>query len=277
MAADDTRLVVVADIAIIAYFFAMRSCEITTTPQRGRTKIVRLRGVTFRDDKGRELEIRNYDGLKSEATRVTITFEDQKNGLKMDKRTHQKTNDEIMCPVRRLIAIVRRLDESGFEVDPDTTLNLAIKDGVRTTITGEYLRDSLRATCREGGGKREFGYDPDEIGTRSIRSGAAMGLFLMDHSVAKIMILGRWSSDAFLVYIRPQVMEWTNQMSSDMIQNESFFDAGNRRARGSKGEPNANPTRMGRKRARVPGGNKTTEGMEQFGKGGTTTQMFIDH
>lgn len=52
-----------------------------------------------------------------------------------------------------------------------------------------------------------------------------MGLFLMDQPVAKIMILGRWSSDAFLDYIRPQVLEWTNQLSRDMIQNDSFFDA----------------------------------------------------
>ena len=52
-----------------------------------------------------------------------------------------------------------------------------------------------------------------------------MSLFLANHSVAKIMILGRWSSDAFLVYLRPQVLEWTNNMSSDMLQNKSFFDA----------------------------------------------------
>ncbi len=52
-----------------------------------------------------------------------------------------------------------------------------------------------------------------------------MGLFLMNHPVSKIMILGRWSSDAFLVYIRPQVLEWTNNMSADMIKNNSFFDA----------------------------------------------------
>ena len=52
-----------------------------------------------------------------------------------------------------------------------------------------------------------------------------MSLFLMDHSPAKIMILGCWSSDAFLVYIRPQVLEWTHTMSWDMIHFDSFFDA----------------------------------------------------
>ena len=46
----------------------------------------------------------------------------------------------------------------------------------------------------------------------------------MNHPVHKIMILGRWSSDAVLVYIRPQVLEWTNQMSSDMIHFDSFLD-----------------------------------------------------
>ncbi len=45
-----------------------------------------------------------------------------------------------------------------------------------------------------------------------------MGLFLMGHPVSKIIILGRWLSDDFLNYfIRPQVLEWTNQMSGDVI------------------------------------------------------------
>jgi hypothetical protein len=53
---------------------------------------------------------------------------------------------------------------------------------------------------------------PFDIGSKSICLGAAMSLFLMDHFVACIMILGRWSSDTFLVYIRPQVLDWTNNI-----------------------------------------------------------------
>ena len=37
--------------------------------------------------------------------------------------------------------------------------------------------------------------------------------------------MGRWSSEAFLVYIRPQVLEWTNGLSETMIQINSFTDA----------------------------------------------------
>jgi hypothetical protein len=82
----------------------------------------------------------------------------------------------------------------------------------------------IRSSCASLGGHRAFGFHPHEIGNKSIRSGAAMALFLANHSPAKIMILGRWSSDAFLVYIRPQILEWTNNMSMDMIQLESFLD-----------------------------------------------------
>ena len=61
-----------------------------------------------------------------------------------------------------------------------------------------------------------------EIGTHSLRSGAAVALFLAHTSVLKIMILGRWSSAAFLRYIRPQVMEWTAGMSTAMLTNPDF-------------------------------------------------------
>jgi len=50
-----------------------------------------------------------------------------------------------------------------------------------------------------------------------------MALFLAGHPVSRIMILGRWSSQAFLAYIRPQVLEWTNNMSKDMIMLDNFF------------------------------------------------------
>jgi hypothetical protein len=59
---------------------------------------------------------------------------------------------------------------------------------------------------------------------KSIRSGAAMVLFLQNVSSDQIMILGQWDSEAFLVYIRPQVLEWTNSMSKSMIAIDSFTD-----------------------------------------------------
>jgi hypothetical protein len=102
------------------------------------------------------------------------------------------------------------------------TLRLAART---VTISSSYLLRQIRNTCRLGGGKQAFGFSPADIRTHSLHSGGAMALFLHNHPVHKIMIFGRWSSDAFLVYIRPQVLEWTNNMSQDMITHDTFLDA----------------------------------------------------
>jgi hypothetical protein len=87
-------------------------------------------------------------------------------------------------------------------------------------ITTTFVKNILRTTCRLFGAKTEFGFDPSEIGIKSIRSAAAMSLFLADHSTPKIMILGRWGSDAFLDYIRPQVLDFfeDNQFYSTTLK-----------------------------------------------------------
>jgi hypothetical protein len=139
-----------------------------------------------------------------------------------------------MCPVRRLASLVLRIMRTIHNAGPDTPVSTILKaEGGGRVITSSELRWGLRSACTKGGGVSTFGYSASEIGTRSIRSGAAMGLFLMNHPVAKIMMLGRWSSDAFLDYIQPQILEWTNQLSGDMIQNDSFFDAADSRKAGS--------------------------------------------
>lgn len=230
----DTKGAVVSEIAIVAYFYAMRSCEITATPTPGRTRITRLRGVIFRDASHKEIP--HKSAQLSAASRVTVTFENQKNGLKMDRRTHERTGDPVMCPVLRLASIIKRILATDDAAGPDTPVSTIWETEGRRVVTSDELRLQLRSSCTKGGGVGTFGYGAGDIGTRSIRSGAAMGLFLMNHPVAKIMILGRWSSDAFLVYIRPQVLEWTNQMSVDMIRNNSFFDAADSR-RSSADDP----------------------------------------
>jgi hypothetical protein len=58
---NDTEEAILAEIAIQAYFFAMRLCEITSTPTPDRTKITRLSGITFREHKNREMNHKPED------------------------------------------------------------------------------------------------------------------------------------------------------------------------------------------------------------------------
>jgi hypothetical protein len=59
----------------------------------------------------------------------------------------------------------------------------------------------LRQTCSSNGGKPVFGFDTSKIGSKAIRYGAAMALFLVNASTVRI------ASEAFMAYIRPQVLE----------------------------------------------------------------------
>jgi hypothetical protein len=72
-------------------------------------------------------------------------------------------------------------------------------------------------------GSSSLGFSADQIGLHLTRSGAAMAMHLLGVPVFTIMLLGRWSSDAFLRYIRKQVKEFSHGVSSKMIQNENFF------------------------------------------------------
>ena len=67
-----------------------------------------------------------------------------------------------------------------------------------------------------------LGLHPEDIGLHSLRASAAMAMYLNGIPVYTIMLLGRWSSDAFLRYIRKQVTEFSNGVSRKMIQNPRF-------------------------------------------------------
>lgn len=154
-----------------------------------------------------------------------IIFVSQKNGKKMDLQTQRRTGDPIICSVLWYYgSVIRRPLCQNPLVPNDTKIN-TICFGTKTgTIMNDYTHDLLRTTCFALGGKTAFGYAPTKIGNKSICSGAAISLFLSKASTARIILLGHWSSNTFLAYIRPQVLEWTSNMSWSMIKIHSFLD-----------------------------------------------------
>ena len=75
----------------------------------------------------------------------------------------------------------------------------AMRDAV--VVNGEYVLGSKK----------------EQVVTHSIRSGAAMAMYLVECPVYTIMLIGRWSSDAFLRYIRKKVEQFSHNVSRRMI------------------------------------------------------------
>jgi hypothetical protein len=71
--------------------------------------------------------------------------------------------------------------------------------------------------------KDKLGFGPDDVDLHSIRCGAAMAMYLRTVPVFTIMLIGRWSSDAFLLYIRRQVQEFSTGVASRMVLQPAFF------------------------------------------------------
>ena len=86
-------------------------------------------------------------------------------------------------------------------------------------ITRDEMLNHLRHTVDNMTG---LGFTGKDVGTHSIRSSLAMALYLKRRPISTIMLLGRWSSDAFLLYIRRQVQEFSKGVSTNMVDQENF-------------------------------------------------------
>jgi hypothetical protein len=219
--------VAAAQLAIGAYFFAMRSCEYLKVRDTRRTSLLCIRNIRFFRN-GTEM-YHDHPELDT-ADAVTVTFEWQKNDERDVTISMFRTHDSLLCPVRAWSAIIRRLRiHSNATVDTPVcsvwcpaSKPTRAKPGTHSNVTDRDMIQLIRAAARDIG-KDRLGFDPEELGTHSIRSGAAMAMHLDNVQVYTIMLIGRWSSDAFLRYIRPQVMLFTRNISNRMIKHQHFF------------------------------------------------------
>jgi hypothetical protein len=71
-------------------------------------------------------------------------------------------------------------------------------DGSLTQITSIQIKIQIRSAVAAIG-RPSLGFGPDDGGTHSVRSAAAMAMVLAGCQTYIIMLIGRWSSDAFLL------------------------------------------------------------------------------
>jgi hypothetical protein len=207
------------ELFIGAFFFAMRSCEYIKVQGPRKTKLLTIKNIRF--FRGNRL-IKHSDHQLAQSDCVSITFEQQKRETKNDVITQHRSGDKVLCPVRIWASIVTRIS-SYSDASPSDTVNKFVNSDNRVNFfTGTELLKKLRLATTAVG-PDTLGFTAKEIGLHSARSGAAMAMYLAHIPVFTIMLLGRWSSDAFLRYIRKQVKEFSNGVSSKMITKETFF------------------------------------------------------
>jgi hypothetical protein len=216
------------DLLTGALFFTMRSCEYTTTNTTDgpkKTKIVTCQCVRFyRHSKQGLTEIPQRQKLPSlpQADCVSITFISQKNGEKDITITQYKSGNKL-DPVTSWAKIVHRVlsyKKTNLQSQVNTFYHTEHQRLVY--ITSAQTQAFLKWTVAKLGAK-SLGIQISRVGTHSVRTSCAMLLYMAKVRTAAIMLLGRWKSDAFLLYLRRQVKEFTQGLSEAMASQLSMF------------------------------------------------------
>ena len=200
----------------------MRSCEYVSVgcSNERKTRPIRVKDIVFRI--GNRVIPHDKDEIWL-AESVSIDFGEQKSDIK-DETVTQDANfqPDGLDPVPLWAKTVTRI-RSYPNFSDEWEVFKFYNNGKLTNITSKEIINDIRAAV-DFIGVDILGFKSNEVGTHSVRSSLAMDLYLAREAIYTIMLLGRWSSDAFLSYIEKQVKEFTRGASSRMLQNETYYN-----------------------------------------------------
>ena len=125
--------------------------------------------------------------------------------------TGLKHGDSVTAAARRFLHLRTN------NADPSTPICCYFHDasGIPASINIQHITATLRLEASKIGFQK-LGFYPHEIGSHSLRSGGAMTLHLAGISEHTIKIIGRWRSDAFLIYLQGQIASFTKGVAAAM-------------------------------------------------------------
>jgi hypothetical protein len=220
--------VAVGQLVVSAFLFAMRSCEYSDVESGRLTEVIQLDDIRFRR-RGEVLTNRDTSQLPSADT-VSITFRKQKNrdnGATITQHRNDQPEMDDMCPVRTLAELVTRVlgykptDRQGRTKRKINDFAASGADEI-TSITSKTILRQIRSATRMAGESR-LGLQSERVGTHSLRSGAAMAMYLAGVPSETIQLIGRWRSSTFMRYLRIQVPDTTLGVATRMTNRPSFF------------------------------------------------------
>ncbi len=191
--------IVLSQLTIGAAFFACCSCKYLIVPKTAerQTNLLCLRNIRFFKDEHLILALSASLELSDS---VAITFEMQKNEDKFETVIHGWTDDPVLCPVLQWARLVNRIWSYEGTTQDTTVCTFQRRGGRLDTIASLQVLTRLQ-TAAQSVGSASLGFEPKEIGTHSLHSGAAMEMYLAGVPVYTVMLIGRWSSDTCLHYI----------------------------------------------------------------------------
>ena len=181
--------VMIGQLVVIAYFFAMRSCEYSDVGSRRLSSVVRMDDVRFRKN-GEALTTTDQERLR-DADTVTITFRRQTNGDKgatVTQHQNDSPGQSDIHPVWSLADLATRVRKGRTKLRINSIATTDLEEIHR--IPSKMILNQLRAATTLAGEER-LRLHADCISPHSIRSGAARAMHLAGVLSETIQLVGR--------------------------------------------------------------------------------------
>ena len=199
---------------VLAFFFCLRSCEYTKTPNDP-DHYIRIQDVTFTDKSGQLAT----SGRSAHAVHVFFRSSKTDKGKRGSTRTLTRTNHRQLCPVIAARSLQDQAKDLG--VPPQGALcSFQDKTGIIRQVSSSSISFAVKRAAKM------YGLEPSLYSSHSLRSGGATAIFLGGSSDTTVQIFGRWTSDAFKEYVR--IKTSTNEkLATKMIKSLGGFNSFN--------------------------------------------------
>ena len=199
----------VADMIIIAFFFLLRPGEYTDND----INPFRLEDVQLFIGPNRLNLLVATDAQLLQTRFASLTFTDQKNGVRGEVIGHARSGDQFLCPVKAILRRVIYLRSNN--APPNTPLSRVYNTKLK--VTAKYITQTLRDSI-DYLGDTTIGFLKKEVSARSLRAAGAQALMLGKVDTNIIRLIGRWKSDAMLRYLHVQAHPLMQDYASIMLK-----------------------------------------------------------
>ena len=221
VAAPTLRLAPTGDCLLLAYFFLLRPGEYSGVPRTVADDLFRVQdvGVWIGQRRLDPLLCPGADLLA--ATFVTLTFTNQKNGVRGETIGHGRSGHPTLCPVSALTRRLLHLRAAGATLT--TPLN-----AFRNTPTSAWqyvhaadvtalLRRAVRILPPS-----LSDFSAHDISARSTRAGGAMAMLCGGIDSDRIRLIGRWRSDEMYRYLHVQAQPIMSGVAAIMLRGGDY-------------------------------------------------------
>ena len=206
-----------ADMIGLAFFFLLRPGEYTDS--KSDTSPFQLQDVQLFIGQQRLNLVTATDAQLLTATFSTLTFRDQKNGVRGEVIGLSHSGDQQLSPTRILARRVIHL--RNHQAPFDTPLARVYRSNGHTkSVKPADVTAALKAAVTFLG--PQLGFLASDVTARSLRAAGANALLCADVDPDIIQLMGRWTSDQMLRYLTLQAAPIMKDYSRRMLAGGTF-------------------------------------------------------